>query len=155
MAHKSLTMPDWGFSAPLVVSDPGKLSYFARANAVRAGVRGTWGTLSGLGEVVGGRPAPTDIVPQASTSPYAGTTFDPNAAYGDATPNIPQASVNTMNGNGTATIGDWFSRLGASLFGPSVSAPPLVQASAVDYTPLLLGGAAAIGIGYLVFKKKR
>lgn len=40
------TMPSRSF----IVSDPSKLTYFARANAVRAGTANTWGALSGLGD---------------------------------------------------------------------------------------------------------
>lgn len=36
----------------LIVSDPTKLTYFARAQAVRAGAAGTWGALSGFGEAM-------------------------------------------------------------------------------------------------------
>jgi len=36
----------------MVVSDPEKLTYFARANAVRAGVANTWGAFSGFGDAM-------------------------------------------------------------------------------------------------------
>lgn len=35
-----------------IVSDPSKLSYFARAGAVRAGVANTWGSLQGFNEAM-------------------------------------------------------------------------------------------------------
>ena len=36
----------------LIVSDPDKLDYFARAAYVRAGAAGTWGALQGLGNAM-------------------------------------------------------------------------------------------------------
>ncbi len=35
-----------------IVSDPEKLTYFARANATRAGVTNTWGAFAGLGNAM-------------------------------------------------------------------------------------------------------
>lgn len=42
-------IPGWAPRAPMVVMSDSKMSYFAKASAVRAGIRGSYGALSGLG----------------------------------------------------------------------------------------------------------
>lgn len=43
-------IPGWAPRAPMVVMDDTKMSFFAKAAAIRAGVRGSSGALQGLGE---------------------------------------------------------------------------------------------------------
>lgn len=59
-----------------IVSDPSKLSYFARANMVRAGAAGTWGALSGFGEAMPNvQTASSDITKTAGALQTVGDLF--------------------------------------------------------------------------------
>lgn len=43
-------IPGWAPRAPMIVMSEHKLSFFAKANSVRAGIRGSYGSLAGLGD---------------------------------------------------------------------------------------------------------
>lgn len=173
---RPLTAAGWGPARPMIVSDPGKLSYFARANAVRAGIRGgaysampgssSVAGLSGLGYTVTdhggiGIQEGTSIVDQrlmplsvaGSTNPSPGYVFDPMVGYGDATA-ANSSSPNTLNSNGTMLVNRFFDMFNSVLGrNGNVSAPPMVQADTGPDWGMLLGvGALAIG-GVWVAKK--
>ena len=140
--------PNWGPARPLVVSDPGKLSMFARANMVRAAVRGSYGALGGIGNIVGNRIVPIDATVNSELG--RDWAFDPETMYGDATASGSGSSGNVASPNGTSTVDQFFNRLNSLL-----SPQPTVQAVPAPPSPLpmLLIGAAALGAGYLLAKK--
>jgi len=60
----------------LITADPSKLTYFARANAVRAGVANTWGALEGFNEAMPNSPtASSDTVKAAGAMQTVGDLF--------------------------------------------------------------------------------
>lgn len=177
---RPLTAAGWGPARPMIVSDPGKLTYFARANAVRAGIRGgaysaipgssAVAGLSGLGYTVTdhggtGIQEGTGIVDRrlmpfsvaGSTNPSPGYVFDPMVGYGDATAGTANSAPNTLNSNGTMLVDRFFNMFNSVLGRNQNSAPPLVQADTGPDWGMLLGvGALAIGgvwVAKKVFKK--
>ena len=105
-----------------ITSDPGKLTYFARANAVRAGTFNAWGALGGLAEA-----APPIGTADASTVKAAGAL----QTVGDLLGNLGRGLF------GAAPP-------------PAVMPPPPSEPSPVPY--LLIGaGALALG-GFAMWK---
>ena len=155
--------PNWGPARPMVmVSDPNKLSYFARANAIRAGVRGTYGT---LGDAFPQRIVPDGVdaytVPGNSTITDvtgAGYGFSTQALYNNGAPMAVQNAADTGIGGGTATVDAWVRRLN-SLLSPTqqpatedAAASPVSAALPRSPLALILGGAV---LGYIGLKLMR
>lgn len=137
--------PQWAPSKPLIVSDPSKLSYFARANLVRAGLSagvaaGTAGAAFGGLRVQG-----------------FGAVDSPSPTVGGAQPTGNAKDVL----QGGQTVGDFLSRLSrgvGSFFGNEPAPPPVVvQPEAgplgVPIGGWILGGIGVLAVGFLLIKK--
>lgn len=168
--YNNSNAPWWGPGRTMIVTDPGKLTAFARANAVRAGVRGTYGAmgLSGLGysvsdyggigvseggPITGKRLLPAQLT--SYTNPDPGYVFDPNVGFGDNSASGPESSSSTMNQQGTMLIDRFFDMFN-SVLGKVGTAVTPASMQPVDSGPgigtVLVGGAAIVG-GVLLVKK--
>lgn len=105
-----------------ITADPSKLTYFARANAVRAGTVSTWGALSGLGAAMptGMEQASSETVKTAGALQTVGDLF--------------------------GSIGR--SLLGASTPPPA----PVVPPEEPSVMPYVVGVGAAVLVGVVVWK---
>ena len=113
----------------MYVSDPGKLSYFARANMTRAGLRGN------LAAAVSGGAGIRGLDGFGETVQDVGTSSD------------------ARNSTGGQTVADFFTRLGSSLLGGGAApAPVLLPAPAPSPVPMIIGGVAVLGVGFLAWK---
>ena len=163
--------PNWGPARPLIVTDPRKLTYFARANMVRAGVQGSYGalqgfgrectgtpcrSLQGFGDIVGNRIVPGSIATEGAVAITGkdnlgrNFTFDPETIYGDVTASGSAGSSTTADPNGTSTVDQFFSRLNQL-----VSPAPVYSAPVQPSTPWLAYLAAGLAVvGVVVVGKK-
>lgn len=93
-------IPGWAPRAPMIVTSDRKMSFFAKANAVRAGIRGSYGALSG--ESFGGVRDPSirtrRYIPAARTS-YA-AAFSALAGLGDDSLNFTEGAADTVAAGG-------------------------------------------------------
>lgn len=106
--------PWYGPGRPLIVADPNKLSYFAQANAVRAGVFNTWGALSGFGDVGDDQQAPGDAT----------------AGYAPLTTATDPTDWNTYSGGGTGVAPPPPPLVVGAYAGSTPPTPPLVMGDA-------------------------
>lgn len=127
----------------VIVSDPSKLTYFARANAVRAGTAGTWGSFAGLGQLG------LDTSDQYNFVPGSGV--DGNAIV---TGQNPEATAGTTKAAGAfQTVGDLFGNIGRTLLGANSPTPVVVAQPAPSPMPYIIAGVAAAGaIGFIAYK---
>ncbi len=144
----------------ILVMDPKKLSYFARANAIRAGSMNTYGALAGVrgfGETTAWEEAQAIEAEKefaARQAQEAGNLFTGGAATGAG--EGPATGANTK-ATGLQFVDAAVTKLN-ELFSPRP--PPTVAAanfSSPSPWPLVLGGVALLAGGVLVFKmmKKR
>lgn len=110
-----------------VVSDPSKLTYFARANAVRAGVANMYGSLSGFG----------DAMPDHGVA-TANDVKDPGSAQsvGDFFGNLGRSLLGAITAPGSAN-----------------APPPVVVPPEPSPMPYILVGVGALALGgFVVYK---
>ena len=143
-------VPWWAPGRPLIVSDPNKLTYFAQANAVRAGVQSMPGALQGV--AVGDSEwasypdgGPGDMRANTSLDMFNSTATGSNSVGAD--------NVETPSGGGT--LDSFFSAINSFLRAPAPNqyGPP-PQLAAPSPWPWLVG-AGAVGIGLIVLSKRR
>lgn len=145
--------PWWGPGRPMVVADANKLSYFARANMVRAGVRGTYGALGGLSEidVQGGKLVDTEEqgfqpVPFPVSTPAPPSPLSP--------PPMVTSDGQVLKPGGAGFIDTFVSSL-SNLFKPAPPVQaPVVQQGMSTGTMVAIAGAAVVG-GILLLKLVR
>lgn len=141
--------PQWGPTKPLIVSDRSKLSYFARANMIRAGLNagaavGGEGAFAGLGS----------ITPANRIDPVSAATGGP----------LPDASGSMVTtGGGGQSVSDFLDRLSrgvGAFFTTNQQPAPVPTYVPPDSGPLglsmgawLVGGVLALGVGYAILKK--
>lgn len=132
-------VPWWAPGRPLIVSDPEKLTYFARANAIRAGVQSMPGSFSGVapGEGEWADPyAAEDAAPGDSRAMTSQAFFDDPSLMSDnrvipmvtADGNVIGAK-NVETNSGGSTLDFFFNKLNqlikpAPVLQPTSLAPP-------------------------------
>lgn len=146
--------PQWAPSRPLVTADPGKLSYFAKANYTRAGLNAGMAAATGAEAFSGVRlagfgNAAVNRIEQ--TSPAVGGS-QPTGSGRDV----------SMPGAGQS-VADFTTRLSSAVsafFGGQAPVNQQPQVVLPDAGPLgipvggwILAGVAVVGIGFLILKK--
>jgi hypothetical protein len=120
----------------LIVADPSKLTYFARANAVRSGVYNAWGSLGGLG--------------------FPGDGDETAIREAEQSSGVSDADKTKAAGT-FQTVGDFFGQIGRSLLGSASTPAPVIVQQAPNPAPYIVAGVAAVGvlgfIGYKLMKK--
>ncbi len=137
--------PQWAPSRTLIVSDPSKLSYFARANAIRMGVSGSAGTFQG---------ATVAIEPARGFGNVVTQEYDPGT--GGYNPTANSSTVQTPSGGQSSE--SFLDRLGVAV-GAGISnflpgranaasyPPPVEDSNFLGIPPAVwgIGGIAAVG----------
>ncbi len=156
-------MPWWAPGRPLIISDPEKLTYFARANAVRAGVQNMPGALSGV--AVGDGEWANPFVGD-SDGPGADRAFTSSEAFysqpvlssgnrmvpSGVSTNADGSNIETPSGG--STLDSFFNAFNRMLRGPA--AQPFGPQPTVAPSPWpWVIGAGAVGLGLLVLAKRR
>ncbi len=154
----SNNVPGWAPRRPLIVSDPSKLSYFARANATRSGLAA--GAAAGAaGAAFGGmRVSGFGNAPSADDwSTWA--KQQPQPTIGGSTP-VEGARDVTQGGQTVADFFDRLSRATGSFFSNSTPPAATTVINAPSPGPLgipiggwVLGGIVVLGIGFVALKK--
>lgn len=148
--------PQWAPSKPLIVADPGKLSYFAKANYTRAGLSAglaaaTAGASAGLRgvHVAGFGNAAINRIEQASPAVGGGqpTGGGRDIAMPGAGQSVTDFLSRLSNGVGAFLGG------GAQQQQPVVVTQPEAGPLGVPVGGWVLAGVAVLGLGYLVLKK--
>lgn len=146
---------------PMIVSDPAKLTYFARANAIRAGVQNMPAALSGVAVGDSDWSQYPDAAPGDMRAMTSLALFDPTVDIGPRTvPNSISAASYSMDSSGVetptgaGTLDTFFNALNNLIRSPSPNtygAPPSVAPSPWPWVI----GAGAVGMGLLLLSKKR
>jgi hypothetical protein len=154
-----------------IVADPRKLTFFAEANAVRAGLAKTAGTLSGLGVITYNPWAEerTEYV----TAPKSEVVTGGITSASNNPGNVPASSSTVASSSGSSLkeiFENILSAVGAAAGAftraattPQPQTTTVVvekekpsESSGISKGLLLAGGVAAVvGLGYLAFRKKR
>lgn len=138
--------PWWGPGRPMIVSDPNKLTYFARANAVRAGVMGSAGALHGIGDDLEQGGSSLDELYNGPVS--MGNRLTPTSI---ATGSAARTTATVETPSGGSSLERFFSSFNSFL----TPAPVTFPAAKVTPSPWpWLVGAAAVGVGLIVLSKK-
>lgn len=157
-------VPWWAPGRPFIISDPNKLTYFARANAIRAGVMNMPGSLSGVAVGDGGdwaNPYGTEDGPGADRAFTSAFSFyNPTVDTGNRTVprSIEEASYAAGSGavempSGGNTVDSFFNALNRLISGPQSA--PQVYKPAPSPWPWVIGvGAVGIGLLYLTKRKR-
>lgn len=151
--------PWWAPGRPLIISDPSKLTYFARANAVRAGVQNMPGALSGV--AVGDSEWATypESGPGDMRANMSLEMFNSTVSSGDrqlpmsvaaGSYSVDSSSIETPSGG--SALDSFFNALNRFVSPPPTYAPqPVAQPSPWPWVI----GAGVLGVGLLVLTKKR
>jgi len=152
-------VPWWAPGRPMIVSDPSKLTYFARANAVRAGVAAS----SFEGVAVGDSDwaqypdaAPGDMRANMSQSMFndtvdAGARMLPTSISAGSD-SMSAGSVETPSGGGT--LDRFFNSFNSFLTSPAPNPYGAQPRIAPSPWPWVIG-VGAVGLGLLFLAKKR
>ncbi len=146
---------------PLVVMDPSKLTYFARAQAVRAGATGAYGALSGLGYTVpdyarvsvdnmtGESTGSGVVTPEVTTEP--GAYSGPGSRDGWVSDTaVPNAYTTAPGEPSMLSIDKWMEQLNKLIAGNGGAQRQSLAAPSP--WPMVIGGAALL-VGAVVLVK--
>ena len=155
--------PWWAPGRPLIISDPEKLTYFARANAIRAGVMTSAGALQGVAVGDGGNwanPYGTEDGPGADRAFTSAFSFyNPTVDTGNRTVPTSVAAGSFAVGSGSVempsggtSVDSFFNALNRLISSPQQA--PQVYAPAPSPWPWVIGLGLA-GIALVALTKKR
>ena len=156
--------PWWAPGRPLIVSDPEKLTYFARANAVRAGVQSMPGALTGVavGDSEWANPfAAEDAAPGDMRANMSQQMFDATVSAGPrqlpmsvagGSMEVTGSNIETPSGGGT--LDSFFNSFNKFMSAPAPQnwgAQPVRTPSPWPWVV----GVGAVGLGLLWLSKRR
>lgn len=147
----------------LIVSDPNKLTYFARANAIRAGVQSTYGALTGVapGDGEWANPyttedsAPGDDRAMLSVNMYNAQVAAGNRLVPGGVGEGTASTVNVETPGGGSTLERFFNAFNKFLSAPGGANPFQVTAPKSGGIGPWVVGAGIVGVGLLVLLAKR
>ena len=157
--------PWWAPGRPCIVTDPNKLTYFARANAIRAGVSSSAGALSGVAVGDGDW---ADPYAGDSDGPGADRAFTsaksfylPTSSAGNrVVPRDVEGYRNSVDSSyvetpsGGSTLDSFFNSFNSFLSSPAPNQFGPQAASVPSPWPWVIG-AGAVGVGLLWLSKRR
>jgi hypothetical protein len=148
-------IPGWGPTKPLIVSDPSKLSYFAKANMIRGGMGGVAASSASaaFGDLAGGRSL------NGWTAGVSGLGNAVQAQSASITPGRGSSMESVGAGQvpqGGQTVASWLDGFGTFIRGvvggsnPADMPPPPTMETRADDTVLGIPRTAAIIGGVVV-----